>query len=194
MWEDGKEGPPPQEEEEDALLVEEEKEEGETNEEEVLCFSAPSSRFPRYPLPEKGGASVLETVVPAREYDRGLGMRRAGEVESQIKLDAPRCVLTVDGRRDETGEAALKKGSRVARLCTQAALAPPVEWMLFGAGLLMRERSPSSHTVVCVEGRSVLVLKRLVATPFSSPLSSPLPVLVAVHGDASLVCVSIEAE
>ena len=103
-----------------------------------------------------------EVVLPLAAYDANLGMRTRGELRRQLRLDLPRSVVLLDGVRTRDASRVMSRVSH-PRLCTQAVLAPPVEW-LARQGRIVHEEPRSSWPVV-VEvtgaGRVVDVRKRL---------------------------------
>lgn len=78
---------------------------------------------------------ACDVVMPITRYD--LGMRTRRELRKQLHLDLPRSIVSVEGVRvgrvDDVLRAALHP-----RICTQAALAPPLEWLI-PHGLLAHE-------------------------------------------------------
>ena len=69
-----------------------------------------------------------EVVLPLAAYDANLGMRTRGELRRQLRLDLPRSVVLLDGVRTRDASRVMSRVSH-PRLCTQAVLAPPVEWL-----------------------------------------------------------------
>ena len=67
-------------------------------------------------------------VLPLRAYERTLGMRAPAALRRQLNVDTPRNQVFLNGQRIH--DAHELYNLPVARLCTQAVLAPPVEWIL----------------------------------------------------------------
>lgn len=71
----------------------------------------------------------LRVELDAGAYERDLGMPTLAAVERQLRVDLPRCVATVGGART-VHPARVLDATLYPRLCTQAGLAPVVEWLL----------------------------------------------------------------
>ena len=135
------------------------------------------------PLPLRAWCEC-EAVVPLRAYDADLGMRTRAAVRRQLTVDLPRSVVLVNGRRAVAADDVTAAVSH-PRLCTQAVLAPPVEWLL-RAGWVAHELPAAEPMVVDAGARTVRVCKRLglrdahdVATDDESDLLD-----IGVHADA----------
>ena len=106
------------------------------------------------PIPE------CEVVVPLREYDSDLGMRTWRAMLRQLDADLPRSVVMVRGRRASTARDVCSVASH-PRLCTQAVLAPPVEWLI-RAGVVAHEPEAGRWPMVVeTDGAITVVRKRL---------------------------------
>ena len=103
--------------------------------------------------------TACDVVMPIACYD--LGMRTRRELRKQLQLDLPRSIVSVEGMRvgkvDDVLQAALHP-----RICTQAALAPPLEWLL-PHGLLAHEVGGGAFPMMADvdENGVVTVTKRL---------------------------------
>ena len=91
---------------------------------------------------------TCEIVLPLATYDADLGMRTRAAVRRQLDADVPRSVVLVDDVRVKSTDEVLKAASH-PRLCTQAVLAPPVEWLL-RSGMVVHELRGSFPMVVDV--------------------------------------------
>lgn len=100
-----------------------------------------------------------EVVLPSHEYH--LGMRTRDAVRRQLARDVPRSEVYVCGTRVSTVDPVMR-AAHDPRLCTQAVLAAPVEWLL-DADIVAVELSQSSAPmrVDIDEAGSVRVRKRL---------------------------------
>ena len=78
-------------------------------------------------------------------------------VEQAAAADVPRCEVWVDGVRAHTAADVWRRASH-PRLCTQAVLAPPVEWLLRHGWVAHEVGSPM---VVECSDKGVEVRKRL---------------------------------
>ena len=98
-------------------------------------------------------------VVPTASYD--VGLRTRASVRRQLAADVPRSVVRVRGERVASVDAVLRgAGVDLARLCTQAVLAPPVEWLL-AHDLVAHELRDGGPMEVDVDASTVRVAKRL---------------------------------
>jgi hypothetical protein len=112
------------------------------------------SQTPLSHLPRRGEVAV---VCPLATYDADLGMRTRQDVYRQLTADVPRCEVWVEGVRATSVDDVWR---RVAypRMCTQAVLAPPVEWLMRHGWVAYEVGAPM---VVECRGKSVEVRKRL---------------------------------
>lgn len=106
-----------------------------------------------------------EVVLPLVELTRDLGMQSSRALEKQLGIDLPRSCVFVHGRRATTPKEVIR-ATRLGRFCTQAVLAPPVEWLLLRMGLVAHEVSDDGESLPMVAtvsqgGRCVHVAKRL---------------------------------
>lgn len=100
-----------------------------------------------------------DVVVPLWRYDADLGMPTRRYIVRQLEVDVPRSVVLVNGRRVRRASDVLR-ATAYPRLCTQAVLAPPVEW-LCRAGFVAHEVHPLQPMVVDVRCALLRVSKRL---------------------------------
>lgn len=105
-----------------------------------------------------------EVVCRLSKYDSDLGMRTRASVRRQLAADVPRSVVLVDGRRARTAAEVLRRATH-PRLCTQAVLAPPVEWLLTQTGMVAREVGCPMVVEVTARG-DVRVRKKLGVRPW----------------------------
>ena len=70
--------------------------------------------------------SECDVVVPAHLYD--LGMRTRKEMRRQIEVDITRSFIFIKGNRTTSVEEVIRSAFN-PRMCTQASLAPPLEWI-----------------------------------------------------------------
>lgn len=133
------------------------------------------------------GAPLLsgecEVVLRLRAYDADLGMRTRGALRRQLDVDLPRSVVLVRGRRARTAGEVCAAASH-PRLCTQAVLAPPVEWLV-RAGVVAHEPEEGRRPMVVeADGAITRVRKRLGLR--SAEGGEALGVMdVGVHADAA---------
>ena len=107
-------------------------------------------------------SSAWEVVLPLAPLARDLGMDTSRALQKQLDVDLPRSYVLVDGRR-AIAPSEVMRATHLGRFCTQAVLAPPVEWLLLRMGLIAHE-PPSSLPMIAVvaeAGRRVHVSKRL---------------------------------
>ena len=93
-------------------------------------------------------------------YDRDLGMRTRASIKKQLDLDLPRSDVLHTGTSVRDACDVLRLTS-YPRLCTQAVLAPPLEWLL-EADLVAHELPHKEPMRVRIDpSGGVSVLKRL---------------------------------
>lgn len=128
-----------------------------------------------------GGADV---VMSLGDYERDLGMPSAAQVRRQLEVDLPRCDVRVDGVRARCADAVLRATAH-PRLCTQAVVAPVVEWLLH-AGWIAHEPGGAASAPLAVEvttsGAATRASKRLGLRTWAGASGGEATVLV--HGDA----------
>lgn len=127
-----------------------------------------------------------EVVLPLFELTRDLGMSSSRALEKQLGIDLPRSCVFVYGRRVITPREVIR-ATRLGRFCTQAVLAPPVEWLLLHMGLIAHEVSDDDEPLPMVAtisqgGRCVHVAKRLGLREWMSETSRGR-VLIEVYAD-----------
>ena len=101
-----------------------------------------------------------DVELPLFEYERDLGMPTEAALLKQLDIDLPRSIVRLRGERVRSA-ARVVDAMRAPRLCTQAALAPVVEFLLH-AGVIAHELpEPRGPCVADVDGPSTVVRKRL---------------------------------
>ena len=83
---------------------------------------------------------VNDIILESKVYDADLGMPRAAQVQKQLRLDVPRCNVRVDGV-ETTDWQDVWKSTIYPRMCTQAVLAPVLEWFAKSGILVCETRS-----------------------------------------------------
>lgn len=123
-----------------------------------------------------------DVVVPLTAYDGDLGMRTRAALRRQLKADLPRSVVSVAGRR-------VLDPSRLRvshpRMCTQAVLAPPLEWLL-RSGIVAHELPGGKWPmVVDADDEAIRVSKRLAIRPWDAeaPTGPRGTLFLSVHAD-----------
>ena len=139
-------------------------------------------------MAQQDGAAVY--VTPLHRYEADLGMRTRGALRRQLEVDVPRCVATVDGARVRRGDDPAWRRVRHARMCTQAALAPPVEWLL-RAGVLAHE-SGTPMRVAARGAHEVEVCKELRVRATAPHGGKEGTVWLRVHADGTRDVASVE--
>ena len=136
-----------------------------------------------------------EVACVTTTYDVGLRTRAA--VRRQLAVDLPRSEVRVAGVRASTADEVLRAMSvDLARLCTQAVLAPPVEWLL-AHGLVAHEVHDGGPMQVDADGGTVRVSKRLGLRTWEDDLGcgeSRGALRITVFADAQCVVVSLERQ
>ena len=117
---------------------------------DFVCVSSSS-------MPREGVA-----VLPLRAFQRDLGLRTRRALRKQLELDVPRSCVWIDGTRTLSVDEVLAS-TRAPRLCTQAVLAPVVEWFLREDMLLHEVMGMRNPMVVHVRhgGDEVVIQKVL---------------------------------
>ena len=129
-----------------------------------------------------------EIILPLAQLSQDLGMQSARALEKQLNLDLPRSCVFIHGRRATTPKQ-VTRATRLGRFCTQAVLAPPVEWLLLRMGLIaheipstLEEEALPMVATVSHGGKCVHVTKRLGVREWMSETTSGR-VLVEVFAD-----------
>jgi hypothetical protein len=135
--------------------TEEEEEDGSSS-----CVAVESGPLPSMNTLLLSPVRECEVVLPLREYDSDLGMRTRRAVRRQLDVDLPRSVVMVRGRRASTSSDVVSSASH-PRLCTQAVLAPPVEWMIRAGAVAHEPEEGRWPMVVEADGAITRVRKRL---------------------------------
>lgn len=137
----------------------------------------------------------LEWVTRTVTYE--LGMRTRAALLRQLRVDLPRSVVVVRGQPTKDAREVLRWACE-PRMCTQAALATPVEFLL-RAGLLAHEpAAPEPMRVVVEASGQVHVEKWMEWTPLPTTglLRAGAPprgrVRITVAADARAVVVGLE--
>lgn len=123
-------------------------------------------------------------VVPLAQYQ--LGMRTRRDVLRQLRVDLPRSRVRKDGRRLLDPQEVMRCTPH-ARLCTQAVMAPPVEWLI-AADLIAYElpSHPPLEVDVLADG-AVRVRKLLGVRSPEGALREPVEICVDVDGSDVVV-------
>jgi hypothetical protein len=149
----------------------------------VMSRSAPASK------------STCDVVVPLSQYD--VGMRTRGDLRRQLRVDLPRSVVSVRGARARRPEDVLRHAMH-PRLCTQAVLAPPLEWLIL-QGMVAHEVEGGSFpmSVDVDEWGLVAVTKTLSVRPWDHDVTSycsPFFLTISVRAFTDTVVVSFTLE
>ena len=101
-----------------------------------------------------------EVILPLYEYKRDIGLASKAEIYRQLSVDLPRSlVFAKDGLRAMEPRD-IFASTKHPSLCTQAVLAPPVEWFLF-SGIILHEKYKSPMFVDISSDNSIRIAKRL---------------------------------
>lgn len=79
-------------------------------------------------------------------FDADLGMPTFRAIQRQLNVDLPRSIVRVDGIRTIDPQRVFR-GTMFPRLCTQAALAPIIEWLLHAGYVAHESKMPLVITV-----------------------------------------------
>ena len=100
-----------------------------------------------------------EIMLPLSTYERDLGYTTRRGLRRQLAVDVPRSVVLVDGVRAQSGEI-VWRGTAHPALCTQAVVAPAIEWLL-ARGVHVHELRGHNPLIVDVRAGCTRVWKRL---------------------------------
>lgn len=138
--------------------------------------------------------STWELVLPISKIANDLGMDTSRALQKQLAVDLPRSFVVVHGVRATTPSEVMR-ATRLGRFCTQAVLAPPIEWLLFRMMLIAHEpaaHEEEQHTpmpmIVFVEHQSVHVIKRLCLREWMNEVSCGEVLLEFYADEASGLC------
>ena len=110
-----------------------------------------------------------EAVFLLSSYDADLGMKRRAEVKRQLELDVPRTRVRINGVPTSCWKEVYRH-TRFPRMCTQAVLAPVVEWFRNEGVFMFERRTPMyidiDHGRITV--RKLLGLKMLDGLPIGN--------------------------
>lgn len=136
--------------------------------------------------PHHGNCDI---VIPASAFDADLGMTTHAAVCRQLMVDVPRSRVVVEGHETQSWRD-VYRAAWYPRMCTQAVLAPVVEWLHRHGVLVNETRHP---LIVIVRGGDVVVHKRLGICDWNDGciVSGQGETDVFVHGTASHVIVSV---
>lgn len=152
-------------------------------EEDLVCVSTHR--------PTSDGARLNVVLLPLRTYEARLGMRHPAQLLRQLALDLPRSLVRVEGVRAWDAETVLARCA-APRMCTQAALAPVLEWYQ-ERGILLFEPTPRRPVTVDVCGQTLMVRKRLHAMAADGD-GAPMTIMVSLYGDAVEDLLVVELE
>lgn len=136
-------------------------------------------------LDDPSSPGECDVVLPAAAYDLGLRTRR--ELRKQLAVDLPRSAVTVGGDACRSVDRVIREASN-PRFCTQAVLAPPLEWLL-EHGFLAHEAGGGAMKVAVAADGSVCVCKTLGLTTLASAPTSCGAVCISVQTCADSVVV-----
>lgn len=113
------------------------------------------SRIEDWPPP----LANTEVLVSLKEFDDDLGLRTRVDLQRQLTVDLPRCLVFLDGTRVWDASLVCRR-CRLPKFCTQVVMAPVLEWALH-SGLLLHEIRTYNPLTVYVSGCTVVAKKRL---------------------------------
>jgi hypothetical protein len=127
-------------------------------------------------------------VLDLKKYDSDLGMKTTESVLKQLSLDLSRCNVTMYGTRILSPHTLLRCTS-YPRMCTQAVMAPVVEW-LTGMGWIAHE-VPRSPLKVELSGNKIVIQKTLGI--WGSEEDAPEGVHVTITVDTQIASVIVSS-
>lgn len=136
--------------------------------------------------------ATCDVIVPLSRYDGDLGMRTRSSVLKQLAVDLPRSRVRVDGMR-VTDAAGVVAATGFPRLCTQAVLAPIVEWYLHHD--MVAHELPGGCAPLSIDvthgGRIIAVHKRLALRTWSGFRLGCVEVTVVADSSRDSLVVSL---
>lgn len=136
--------------------------------------------------------ATCDVVVSLSRYDGDLGMRTRSSVLKQLAVDLPRSRVTVDGMR-VTDAARVVAATGFPRLCTQAVLAPIVEWYLYHD--VVAHELPGGCAPLCIDvthrGKIIAVHKPLALRTWSGFRLGCVEVTVVADSSRDSLVVSL---
>ena len=130
-------------------------------------------------------------TLPLSAYDADLGLRTRAAVRRQLELDLPRSEVRVRGARVTDAEAVLR-ATRAPRLCTQAVLAPVVEWFLAEGKILHEVMGGVRPMCVDLLEDEVVVRKTLGVGTWGGPTARTIDLTLAADLRHNMMVVEIE--
>ncbi|RPF82129.1 MAG: hypothetical protein CBC65_000880 [Rhodothermaceae bacterium TMED105] len=131
-----------------------------------------------------------DVVIPSALYE--LGMRTRGELRKQLSLDLPRSNITVNNA-PATVDSVLRLAIH-PRVCTQAAFAPPLEWII-PHGFLAHEVGCAVTGNVDSEGivrlHKRLGLRKWSCDTYNGSKSTLIDIRITAYKEALIVGVNV---
>lgn len=124
-------------------------------------------------------SSIVQIPRATFERDTARAFTSKEAVRRQVQIDAPRCILEVDGTRYTHGIPPLR--SSLLPLCTQAVLGLPVE-LLHRSTSGVLERSPHTPLVIRLSSAGDLMVRKDLRVLLHNKVV-PLRVLVVATND-----------
>lgn len=72
---------------------------------------------------------INDIILSSNVYDVDLGMRRIDDIKRQLRVDVPRCNVSIDGVHTIDHNIVYRRAP-YPRMSTQAVMAPVVEWFI----------------------------------------------------------------
>ena len=126
-----------------------------------------------------------DIVIPLSVYDADLGIQSRSSIKRQLQIDVPRSHVTINGVRT-TSWVDVYRHAKHPRMCTQAVLAPVVEWFI-KCGIVMYERR--SPMQVNIEKGKISILKTLGLRSWDNNHMGDTD--VCIHAERGMVIVSL---
>lgn len=144
-----------------------------------------TSQYGPHQWPSVRSDQQTEMIVPLASFDADLGMKTEQEVRKQLCLDVPRSRVFVRGHRTLDPNFVYRT-CKVPRLCTQAAMAPIAEWILY-SGMLLVELPSKPPLCVFVGEHTVHVQKLIGCVDGSKRTTVPIELHIMADWHADLV-------
>ena len=151
-----------------------------------VVVHTPSYRPNQWPRLEDG--RDVEILLPLSIFDKDLGMQTKQQMLRQLAVDLPRSRVFLHGQRTLDPRQVLRE-AMCPRLCTQAVMAPFVEWAVY-SGYLLVELPTKPPLCVIIGPKSIHSQKTIGRVSEGGPIV-PIELQVFADGNAGWVILRV---